>query len=46
VCGKWGQVTTTSSEYMKNALIRADFRTGGKEWKGKKSMLSLWLRDE
>jgi hypothetical protein len=37
---------TTSSEYMKDALIRADFRTAGQEWKGKKSMLSLWLREE
>lgn len=37
---------TTYSEYMKDALIRADFRTGGKEWKGKKSMLSLWVREE
>jgi len=37
---------TTYSEYMKDALIRADFRTGGKEWKGRKFMLSLWLREE
>jgi hypothetical protein len=37
---------TTSSEYMKDALIRADFRTAGKEWKGRNFMLSLWLREE
>ena len=37
---------TTYSEYMKDSLIRADFRTGGKEWKGRKFMLSLWLREE
>ena len=37
---------TTYSDYMKDSLIRADFRTGGKEWKGRKFMLSLWLREE
>lgn len=37
---------TTYSEYMKDALIRADFRAAGKEWKGRKFMLSLWLREE
>jgi GNAT superfamily N-acetyltransferase len=37
---------TTYSEHMKDALIRADFRTAGKEWKGRKFMLSLWLREE
>jgi hypothetical protein len=36
---------TTYSEYMKDALIRADFRAGGKEWKGRNFMLSLWLRE-
>jgi hypothetical protein len=36
---------TTYSEYMKDALIRADFRTGGKEWKGRQFTLSLWLRE-
>jgi hypothetical protein len=43
---KGGLFATTSGEYMKATLIRADFRTAGKEWKGKKSMLSLWLRAE
>jgi len=37
---------TSYSEYMKDALIRADFRAGGKEWKGRKFMVSLWLREE
>jgi hypothetical protein len=37
---------TTYSEYMKDTLIRADFRTGGKEWKGRKFLLSLWLREK
>jgi hypothetical protein len=36
---------TTYSEYMKDTLVRADFRHGGKEWKGRKFMLSLWLRE-
>lgn len=37
---------TTSSEYMKDTLIRADFRTGGKECRGRKFLLSLWLREK
>jgi hypothetical protein len=37
---------TTYSEPMKDSLIRADFMTAGKEWKGRQFMLALWLREE
>jgi RimJ/RimL family protein N-acetyltransferase len=36
---------TTSNERMKKTLARAGFVQQGREWKGKKTMLSLWLRD-
>lgn len=36
---------TTYSEYMKDALIRAGFQNRGKEWQGRKHLLSFWERE-
>ena len=35
---------TTYSLPMKDTLTRAGFQHVGKEWKGKKEMLSLWMK--
>ena len=37
---------TTYDPYMKKTLAAAGFAAKGKEWKGRKQMLSLWLRDQ
>lgn len=36
---------TTYSKYMKSTLIRFGFVNKGKEWKGRKHMLSLWDKE-
>jgi hypothetical protein len=36
---------TTYNEFMKDALIRAGFQNNGKEWKGRKHMLSFWQKE-
>jgi len=37
---------TTYNQSMKDALIRAGFRNHGREWKGRKQMLSFWERND
>jgi predicted GNAT family N-acyltransferase len=36
---------TTDNEYMKKTLAKAGFVQRGKEWKGKRGRLSLWIKD-
>jgi hypothetical protein len=36
---------TTYNQSMKDALIRAGFRNRGRDWKGRKHMLSLWMKE-
>jgi hypothetical protein len=36
---------TTDSEYMKKTLAKAGFVQKGHEWEGKRSRLSLWIKD-
>jgi hypothetical protein len=36
---------TTSSFYMKDTLLRFGFMSKGKEWKGKKGILSFWQKE-
>jgi len=36
---------TTSSEGMKKTLVKAGFAQKGREWKGQKGQLSLWMRE-
>jgi hypothetical protein len=36
---------TTSNERMKKTLARAGFERKGREWKGRKGQLSLWIKE-
>jgi len=36
---------TTSNKYMKKTLEKAGFVQRGKEWKGEKEQLSLWIKN-
>lgn len=36
---------TTSNDYMKSTLTQASFEKKGKDWKGRKYMLSFWDRE-
>jgi hypothetical protein len=37
---------TTDDEFMKKTLSVAGFASKGNEWKGRRGMLSLWLRSQ
>ena len=37
---------TTDSDYMKRSLRQAGFKKRGKEWKGRRGALSLWLKQK
>lgn len=39
-----GLFATTDNEYMKRTLLAAGFVQKGREWKGRRKQLSLWIR--